>query len=91
MKSNNRGFTIVEVAIVATLILAIGGIGYVAYQNISKSQDKPEATTAQAVVEKDAEVKVESTKDLDTVTTQLDEVPVDDTDTASFDEAVDGF
>ncbi len=93
MRAMSRGFSPIEVIIVIAVIATIGGLGYVAYNSFSSKQPKADAnaSTAQSTSDEAAPVKVESTKDLDTVTAQLDEVAIDDSDTDSFDEAVDGF
>lgn len=93
MKALSRGFSPVEIIIVITIVAVIGGLGYVAYKNISSNQLKSDssAETTQSAPTEETPVKVESTKDLDTVTTQLDDIAIDDSDSASFDQAVEGF
>jgi Tfp pilus assembly protein PilE len=80
------GFTLIEAIFIVIIVGIIGALGYLAYMNIIYANKAPDtsSTTAQPV-------KVESKKDLDTASTELDKVSVDDSDNTQFDSATNSF
>lgn len=85
----NAGFTFVEVVAVMAILVIVGGVGYMAYNNFVKPKDQ---TTAQAQTTDIKPVVVKSKADLDAADKQLDALPVDDnSETSQLDSAANSF
>ena len=85
------GFTLVEAIFIVIILAIIGALGYLAYTNIIAPQSKTAETSSVASSGSSAPVKVESKKDLDTASSALDNVSVDDTDSSQLDSATGSF
>jgi hypothetical protein len=85
MKRFSPGFGPVEMILVVVALGIIGGLGFAFYNSMSK---KPAATTTKVSTTKDAAEQaavptVNTTKDLTTTSTSLDELDLNDTDDSS--------
>lgn len=86
-----KGFSIVETVLILVVLAIVGAVGYLAYTNLivptkNDTANREKADTASQPV------KVNDTKDLDTVSTQLDQMSVDDSsDGAQLDTAANSF
>lgn len=81
------GFSIIEILLIIVVLFIVGGVGYMAYNNLGQktasnvTQNQP---TASPVV-------VKYKKDLDTVDKQLDDLQLDDSETNQLDSSADSF
>lgn len=88
--TSQRGFSIVEGVFVVIIVVIIGAVGYLAYNNFVA----PKASTTNTASDPSASsppVTVTSTKDLDTVSSTLDNLQLDDSDSGSLDSASNSF
>lgn len=82
---NYKGFSIVEILLVFALVAVIGTVGYLAYNNVFAPKGSNDASVS---IEP---VKVNNTKDLETVNTELDRLSVDDSELNQLDSAINSF
>lgn len=87
----SAGFSVVEIIIVVITLALLGGIGYLAYTNfVSKPADETAITTNKSTKAKD-DASVNSSEDLDKVTSELNSTSLDDSDGSELDSATDDF
>lgn len=90
--NKRQGFTIVEIVIIIAVIAIVAAIGYMAYTNLgAKTDTEPAANTSSSSSETSKPVTVESTSDLDKVSSDLDALPIDDSDSAEFESKTNNF
>jgi prepilin-type N-terminal cleavage/methylation domain-containing protein len=83
--ARRNGFSAVEVVLVLVVVLIIGAVGYLAYNNLVLKPTDTVSTTS-------GPVKIETASDLDGADTALDNVSVDDdSDSSQLDSAADSF
>ena len=91
--TRQKGFSIVETVLILVVLAIVCAVGYLAYTNLivptrNDTENREKADTAAA----SQPVKVNETKDLDTVSTQLDQMSVDDSsDSTQLDSAANSF
>jgi Tfp pilus assembly protein PilE len=81
----SEGFSVIEGLLIVALVAIVGSVGYLSYVNFLA----PSSTATIDVSE--SPVTVKSTQDLDTVTKELDMLPVDDSELEELDNAVNSF
>lgn len=82
---NRKGFAIVEFVLVVAVLAVLGTVGYLAYNNFVAPKPTEEAALSTQPV------KINNAKDLDAVNSELDKLPVDDSDLDQLDNAINSF
>jgi Tfp pilus assembly protein PilE len=87
------GFSIIESLLILVALVIVVAVGYLAYTNLIVPTNKDTQRTEKAQTAAASQpVKVNDTKDLDAVSTQLDQMTVDDSsDSAQLDSAANSF
>jgi Tfp pilus assembly protein PilE len=85
--NRQNGFSVVEGLLVVVVLVIIGAVGYLAYTNLWSPKPAADETASTA----SAQVKVENTNDLNTASTALDNVSLDDSDSSQLDSAANSF
>lgn len=83
------GFSAVEIVMIIAVAVIVGTVGWMAYSNLYAPKSTDETSQKSSVKTDDVTVKSES--DLDKVDTALNDINLDDTDSAELDAAVDKF
>lgn len=84
--SRSRGFTIVEALVIVVIVGVITAVGLTFYNSVTKNAKTDTTSSDQAILDSPTP-EVTSTKDLTTVSDELDKLDIDDTsDTAQLDE-----
>lgn len=87
--NRQNGFHVVEGILVVVVVVIMGAMGYLAYANLWAP--KPLSTASTASNASTAPVQVASTKDLTTVSSDLDQLSVDDNELNQLDSASNSF
>lgn len=89
--NRRAGFTIIEVLLVIVALAIVGGVGYMAYSNfIAKPAASDSSASATETASKEA-VNVDSSDDIDKVTSELNDTSLDDSDGSALDTAANNF
>lgn len=85
----NEGFSIVEIVIAVVVVAVIGAVGWMAYTNVfapktDETSQKPTTTATE-------QVTIEDASDLDKVDETLDDITLEDEDTAELNAATEDF
>lgn len=84
----HEGFSIVEGLLVVAVLVVVGAVGYLAYDNLLVPKAMND-TTSDTVASKP--VNITNSKDLDTVNNDLDQLTVDDSELSQLDSAINSF
>lgn len=92
---NNRGFSVVEVVVLLAVLVIIGALGYVAYNNLILNNDSQSASSDESALTADSltsPVVIKSSSDLDKIAEELDSLSLEDSDSnTQYDKAVSSF
>lgn len=83
-----EGFSIVEGLLITAVLVVVGAVGYLAYSNLLAPKTTNDTTNAAAAAKP---VTVASSKDLDTVNNDLNQLTVDDSELTQLDSAINSF
>lgn len=86
---HQRGFTVFEIVIVVVAVVILGTIGYLFYANVNSRDTETASVTPSPSTE--VVTKIENTSDLDTTSTALDKLAIEDDDSAQLDSITDDF
>ena len=83
--TEKQGFSAIEIIVIVATVAVIGVVSFVAYQQLTKPPvETPAATQMESVT---PPASITSDADLDKASSQLDELQIDDSDSASLDQA----
>ena len=92
---NKNGFSLVETVVLLTVMVLVGALGYMAYNNFVANTDGKATSTSDMSTSPNPSVSpvvVKSTSDLDKISKELDSMSLEDSDSSSqYDTAANSF